>query len=257
MPIPVVCPSCGNNISAPDHVAGRTLRCFKCLNPFVVPNVAPTPAPAAPMAQLAPSYSAPAPIAPPVAMPEPFSIPSAPEPMLAGLSAPEPMTAGPAASEAPAFEPAAPDPGNPFELAPPANGEAAAISPPLEELPSTQDLPMEDIQMEQAPTEEAPMELSPADEVEAPIEEAPVEEAPEEVSEEPVTPRKSRKVALLLCFLFGLLSIHRFYLGYTKSAIFQIILLPLGIGFIWVVFDFLRLLFGVGFKKDGRGVPLR
>ena len=64
-------------------------------------------------------------------------------------------------------------------------------------------------------------------------------------------------VAALLAFLFGFLSIHRFYLGFTKSAILQIILNLFLIGYVWVAFDFLRLLFGVGFKKDGRGIPLR
>lgn len=48
MPILVTCKSCGNQIKAPDHVGGRTLRCHKCLNPFTVPTMAPAPAPMAP-----------------------------------------------------------------------------------------------------------------------------------------------------------------------------------------------------------------
>jgi len=42
----VTCAKCGNMIQAPNHVAGRTLRCFKCLTPFTVPKMA-----GAPMAQ--------------------------------------------------------------------------------------------------------------------------------------------------------------------------------------------------------------
>jgi hypothetical protein len=75
MPIPVTCAKCGFDIKAPDHVAGRTLRCFKCLTPFTVPK-------AAPVAQFVPSLAAsPAPMAafpdsPPAATPpEPVAAP--------------------------------------------------------------------------------------------------------------------------------------------------------------------------------------
>jgi hypothetical protein len=46
MPIPVTCAKCGYEIKAPDHVQGRTLRCFKCLTPFTVPKAAPMAQPA-------------------------------------------------------------------------------------------------------------------------------------------------------------------------------------------------------------------
>jgi hypothetical protein len=64
MPIPVTCAKCGFEIQAPNHVAGRTLRCFKCLTPFTVPKAAPvvdfTPIPA-PMAVFPDSPPAPKP----------------------------------------------------------------------------------------------------------------------------------------------------------------------------------------------------
>ena len=65
-------------------------------------------------------------------------------------------------------------------------------------------------------------------------------------------------VAALLAFLFSFLSIHRFYLGFTEDqpicrSSWNLFL----IGYIWVMFDFLRLLYGLGFKKDSSGIPLR
>src|SRR2546430_2714527 len=41
MPIPVVCPSCGNRLRAPDRLAGRMAKCSKCDTPIAVPNVGP------------------------------------------------------------------------------------------------------------------------------------------------------------------------------------------------------------------------
>ncbi|MBY0526653.1 MAG: hypothetical protein K2R98_24870 [Gemmataceae bacterium] len=59
MPIFITCHKCGNQLKAGDHLAGRTLRCNKCLSDFTVPNAP------APVAQFAPSF------APPMAAPPP------------------------------------------------------------------------------------------------------------------------------------------------------------------------------------------
>jgi hypothetical protein len=50
MPISITC-RCGYNISAPERLAGRTLRCPKCLGEFTVPQtiMAPPPPPVTPM----------------------------------------------------------------------------------------------------------------------------------------------------------------------------------------------------------------
>jgi len=37
MPISASCPSCGAKINAPDNLAGRSVKCPKCANPFTVP----------------------------------------------------------------------------------------------------------------------------------------------------------------------------------------------------------------------------
>lgn len=74
MPIPVTCAKCGYEIQAPDHVAGRTLRCFKCLTPFTV-----GPKPAAPMATFAPAPVAAFAPPPPAAVPEVPMPPPPPE----------------------------------------------------------------------------------------------------------------------------------------------------------------------------------
>lgn len=56
---------------------------------------------------------------------------------------------------------------------------------------------------------------------------------------------KSQLIALLLAIFLGLLSIHRFYLGYTGLGIAQILLIWLcGVGLIWVIIDIIRIATG-------------
>ena len=69
-------------------------------------------------------------------------------------------------------------------------------------------------------------------------------------------PQKSKIVALLLCFFLGGIGAHRFYVGKAGSGIFQLILcLCGGIGFIWVIIDFITILCG-GFS-DSFNRPLK
>ncbi len=61
---------------------------------------------------------------------------------------------------------------------------------------------------------------------------------------------KSQLVALLLCLFFGVLGIHRFYLGYTWQGVVQLLT---GGGFgIWVLIDFIRIIIGSLQPKNGR-----
>jgi len=71
-------------IQAPNHVAGRTLRCFKCLTPFTVPKMA-----GAPMAQFAPSAPAPMAAFPSSPAAAPAAFPVAPTPPREPEAAPE------------------------------------------------------------------------------------------------------------------------------------------------------------------------
>ncbi|MFM8353953.1 MAG: NINE protein [Gammaproteobacteria bacterium] len=48
--------------------------------------------------------------------------------------------------------------------------------------------------------------------------------------------------AFLLCFFFGLLGIHRFYVGKVGTGILQIVTLG-GLG-IWVLIDFIMIIVG-------------
>src|SRR4051794_19472270 len=41
MPISLTCPACGARLKAPDHAAGRTLRCPKCQGAVAVPVAGP------------------------------------------------------------------------------------------------------------------------------------------------------------------------------------------------------------------------
>ena len=75
---------------------------------------------------------------------------------------------------------------------------------------------------------------------------------------------KSKIVAGLLGIFLGALGIHRFYLGYTKIGIIQlvlaIVLSGLGLGFLalWGVIEGIMILAGaVYFQRDAHGVPLR
>lgn len=90
------------------------------------------------------------------------------------------------------------------------------------------------------------------------------------------TQPKSKIAAAVLCFFFGHLGVHNFYLGQTASGIMKIVLellgwlfvwipflgwaiaavfwVPLGI---WVVVEFIMILTGSGnFSRDRKGVPV-
>lgn len=61
---------------------------------------------------------------------------------------------------------------------------------------------------------------------------------------------KNQWVALILCFFFGGIGVHRFYLGYTWQGIVQL-LTGGGCG-IWALIDFIRIITGDLQPKDGR-----
>jgi TM2 domain-containing membrane protein YozV len=72
---------------------------------------------------------------------------------------------------------------------------------------------------------------------------------------------KQKLVAGLLGIFLGYLGIHRFYLGYTKIGIYQIIATVLTCGFagLWGVIEGILYLVGGttnGYKTDVNGVPL-
>ncbi len=71
---------------------------------------------------------------------------------------------------------------------------------------------------------------------------------------------KSRKTAMILAFfpLTGLFGGHRWYLGYKKIAIFQIIVsvLTAGAGILWPIIDGVLLSTG-HLHKDKQGRPLK
>jgi len=69
------------------------------------------------------------------------------------------------------------------------------------------------------------------------------------MSEGNVSP-KGRLVAVLLCFFFGIIGVHRFYVGKIGTGIIQILTLG-GLG-IWVLIDFIMILAGSFKDKDGR-----
>lgn len=75
---------------------------------------------------------------------------------------------------------------------------------------------------------------------------------------------KSKIAAGLLGIFLGGLGIHRFYLGYTKIGIIQLVLAlvlsALGLGFLalWGLIEGIMILAGaVYFQRDAHGVPLR
>ena len=61
---------------------------------------------------------------------------------------------------------------------------------------------------------------------------------------------KSRLVAALLCFFFGVIGIHRFYVGKVGTGILMILTLG-GLG-IWVMIDFIIILIGSFSDKQGK-----
>jgi TM2 domain-containing membrane protein YozV len=65
------------------------------------------------------------------------------------------------------------------------------------------------------------------------------------VNDDPIlgsTSGKSQLVAFVLCFFFGWIGVHRFYLGYTGIAIIQ--LLTLGGCGVWALIDLIMILTG-------------
>jgi len=60
---------------------------------------------------------------------------------------------------------------------------------------------------------------------------------------------KSRTVASVLCFFFGVIGIHRFYVGKTGTGIAMIFTLG-GLG-IWALIDLIMLLIGSFRDKEG------
>lgn len=65
--------------------------------------------------------------------------------------------------------------------------------------------------------------------------------------------RKSKGVAAVLCFFFGILGVHRFYVGKAGTGILW--LLTGGLLGIGALIDFIVILCG-GFK-DGSGLPIK
>jgi TM2 domain-containing membrane protein YozV len=56
--------------------------------------------------------------------------------------------------------------------------------------------------------------------------------------------------ALILCFFFGVLGVHRFYVGKIGTGLLQLLT---GGGFvIWAVFDFIMIVIGSFTDKQGR-----
>ena len=60
---------------------------------------------------------------------------------------------------------------------------------------------------------------------------------------------KSRLVALLLCFFFGVLGVHRFYVGKIGTGILQLVTVG-GCG-IWMMIDLILIVVGSFTDKEG------
>ena len=71
---------------------------------------------------------------------------------------------------------------------------------------------------------------------------------------DPSVSEKSRLCALLLCFFFGLIGVHRFYVGRTCSGIAMIFLGWLTLC-IWPLIDFI--LIACGSFRDGDGLLIK
>ena len=63
---------------------------------------------------------------------------------------------------------------------------------------------------------------------------------------------KSRLVALLLCFFFGVVGVHRFYVGKNGTGILMIVTLG-GLG-LWAFIDLIMILVGAFTDQQGRRV---
>ena len=59
--------------------------------------------------------------------------------------------------------------------------------------------------------------------------------------------------AILLCFFFGVLGVHRFYVGKIGTGILQLLTLG-GLG-IWALVDFIMIV--VGAFRDKQGLPIK
>ncbi len=58
--------------------------------------------------------------------------------------------------------------------------------------------------------------------------------------------------AFLLCFFFGILGVHRFYVGKIGTGILQLVTLG-GLG-IWALIDFIMIIVGASTDKDGNKI---
>ncbi|TBW20877.1 TM2 domain-containing protein [Arcanobacterium bovis] len=69
---------------------------------------------------------------------------------------------------------------------------------------------------------------------------------------------RSRLVAGLLGIFLGGFGVHRFYLGYSKIGILQIVvtILTLGVGSLWGFIEGIIIIANAGFPTDAEGVPL-
>lgn len=63
---------------------------------------------------------------------------------------------------------------------------------------------------------------------------------------------KSKTLAAILCFFVGGLGIHRYYLGKIGTGFLEFLLCCIGIGFIWVLIDFIMILMGSLKPKEGK-----
>lgn len=63
---------------------------------------------------------------------------------------------------------------------------------------------------------------------------------------------KSRLAALLLCWFFGILGVHRFYVGKIGTGILQLV--TFGGFVIWTLIDLILIIAGVFKDKQGRAV---
>lgn len=61
---------------------------------------------------------------------------------------------------------------------------------------------------------------------------------------------KSRLVAVLLCFLFGIFGVHRFYVGKIGTGILMLVTIG-GLG-IWALIDLVLIIVGSFKDKEGR-----
>lgn len=65
---------------------------------------------------------------------------------------------------------------------------------------------------------------------------------------------KSRLVAFLLCFFFGVFGAHRFYVGKIGTGILQLV--TLGACGIWTLIDFILIILGEFSDKEGRKIKV-